>query len=382
MRPIAAHRARTSPASRGPSNRRLPLPLLPLLLSLLLALPAWAQESAVGVLVVSANVDGAEVWVDGDKVGAIPYTGYHPVGRHQVRVVADNYAPFVRRVDLRDALTTSLEAKLDPGNGTVEFKVRPPGAIVHIDGNPVGPSPIRIQDIAPGDHSYTVTSDGFEPSHGEFAFATGKNLYFDLELLSSAGLFHVGSQPAGATVWIDGEQLGVTPLELTDVELGEHQVRVALEGYAEIFRPVDTTDGRKGALDLTMVDHGTKLTVKTGVDSASVLVNGSLAGQGSRVVLPKVDRGTLQLVVSAPGVEPASMAVHIPARGRVAVQADLVQAGQGSSELNQLPPVYGRWTFWTATAVVAAGGVTGAVILAKALEPPPPPEGDVLVVLP
>jgi hypothetical protein len=376
MTPTAARRARPSP-----SPRWLPLTLL-LLLTMLVASPAVAQDGPVGVLVVSANIKGAEVWVDGEQVGTVPYTGYLPVGRHQVRVVADNHDPFVRRVDLREALTSSLEAILEPGVGTVEFKVEPAGAVVHIDGKPVGPSPIRIQDVAPGHHSYLVQAEGFEPAEAEFDFAKGKNLFFSLELLNSAGLFQVDSEPAGATVWLDGEQVGVTPLDLTDVPLGEHQVRVALDGYAEVFRPVDTTDGRKGALDLVLTERGSRLTVKTGADGASVLVNGSLAGQGARVVLPAVDRGTLLLAVSASGLEPATMSVRMPARGRVTVKADLQPAGAGRSELVQLPPLYGRWTFWAASAAVVGGGVTGAVILAKALEPPAPPEGDVLVVLP
>ncbi len=79
MTPTAARRARPSP-----SPRWLPLTLL-LLLTMLVASPAVAQDGPVGVLVVSANIKGAEVWVDGEQVGTVPYTGYLPVGRHQVR---------------------------------------------------------------------------------------------------------------------------------------------------------------------------------------------------------------------------------------------------------------------------------------------------------
>jgi len=75
------------------------------------------------------------------------------------------------------------------------------------------------------------------------------------------------------------------------------------------------------------------------------------------------------------------MSLRVPAKGSVTVKAKLAPAGQGASELRQLPPFYGRWTFWAATGAVAAGGVAGGVILAKALEPPEPPSGDVLVVL-
>jgi len=378
MTPNAAWRARPS------SSLRCLIPhwiSLTLLLSVMLASPAWAEEP-VGVLSVTGNVDGAEVWVDGEKAGVLPYTGYHSVGRHQVRVVVDDHDPFVRKVELIEGLTKSLTAKLVAGKGTIEFSVVPPGAVVHIDGNPVGPAPIRVRDLSPGEHRYRVVADGHEPLEDNFSFERGHNLFFNLELNSSAGLFHVGSTPAGAMVWIDGEQAGVTPLDLSGYALGDHLVRVALDGYADVFRPVDTSDGRKGSLELTLSQKGARLTIKTGSADATVAVNGATVGQGTKVVLPRVDRGTLQLQVTEPGAQPATMSVRVPASGKVTIKASLAPTGQGRSELRQLPPFYGRWTFWAATGAVAAGGVAGGVILAKALEPPLPPEGDVMVVLP
>jgi hypothetical protein len=379
MSPTAAPRSRASRAPRLPALRWL----LPLVLSaLLLAAPGVRAEGPSGVLMVTANVQGAEVWVEGELLGEAPFTGSLPVGRYQVRVVADNHDPYVRKVDMHEELTTKVEASLRPGKGTVEFATEPAGAVVIIDGEAVGPSPIRIRDLAPGDHSYRVEAEGFEPQGATFAFAAGQNLLFDLELRGSAGLFHIGSTPAGATVWLDGEQVGVTPLDLEDVPLADHRVRIALEGYADVYRPVDTSDGRKGSLDVTLPERGSKLVIKTSREDASVSINGAAVGRGARVVLPLVDRGTLQLEVTAPGAQPAEGSVRSLGRGTVTVKASLVEAGQGRSSLDSVPPLYARWTFWAASGAVAAGGVTGAVLLAKALEPPPPPEGDVLVVLP
>jgi hypothetical protein len=354
-----------------------------LLLLLILAAPQPAlAEGPVGIIEVTANVEGAQVWVDGEPVGVVPYTGYFPVGPHQVRVAADHHDPVVRRLDVRESMTKSLPAKLQPGAGTLEFAVQPAGASVHVDGNLVGTAPIRVRDIQPGDHSYRIEAEGYEAVEAEFSFEEGQNLLLRLELLSSAGLFQVESTPPGAAVWIDGEPVGSTPLMLTEQPPGSHKVRVALDGYAEVFRIVDTSDGRKGEVIATLREQGGKLVVKTGDDQASVSVNGSVVGQGSRVVIPSVERGSLQVAVSAPDRDPASVSVRIPIRGTVGVKASLVPVGQGSSELVILPPVYQRWTFWAATAAVAGGGVAGGVLLAKALEPPPAPEGDVVVVLP
>ena len=45
------------------------------------------------------------------------------------------------------------------------------------------------------------------------------------------GSVYVDTRPPGATVLIDGEQVGVTPLLVPDVAAGAHQVRIELAGY-------------------------------------------------------------------------------------------------------------------------------------------------------
>jgi TonB family protein len=46
------------------------------------------------------------------------------------------------------------------------------------------------------------------------------------------GSLRVESEPAGATVTLNGEAKGVTPLDVGDLFLGEHEVKIELKGYA------------------------------------------------------------------------------------------------------------------------------------------------------
>jgi len=52
------------------------------------------------------------------------------------------------------------------------------------------------------------------------------------------GQLHVRTSPAGATIFVDGEPLGTSPLILTDLPSGRHQVRVALPGYQGTIRNI------------------------------------------------------------------------------------------------------------------------------------------------
>jgi TonB family protein len=52
------------------------------------------------------------------------------------------------------------------------------------------------------------------------------------------GTLHVETEPAGATVILNGEERGVTPLDVADLFLGNHEVKVELKGYASVTQTV------------------------------------------------------------------------------------------------------------------------------------------------
>jgi TonB family protein len=52
------------------------------------------------------------------------------------------------------------------------------------------------------------------------------------------GTLHVETEPTGATVTINGEPRGETPLEVADLFLGNHEVKVELRGYAAVTQTV------------------------------------------------------------------------------------------------------------------------------------------------
>jgi TonB family protein len=67
------------------------------------------------------------------------------------------------------------------------------------------------------------------------------------------GALHVESEPAGATVTINGEARGVTPLDVADLFLGNHEVKVELRGYAAVTQTVVLSeDSPKSELKLPL----------------------------------------------------------------------------------------------------------------------------------
>jgi hypothetical protein len=61
----------------------------------------------------------------------------------------------------------------------------------------------------------------------------------------------VDSTPAGAVVWVDGERLGVTPLE-AKVEVGTHQLRVEHPGHVTQQETFESVAGGRATFDLRL----------------------------------------------------------------------------------------------------------------------------------
>ncbi len=339
---------------------------------------AGAEEvsapAASGLLKVRSSVANAEVYLDGALIGTVPLTTMVPAGSHQIRVVADNYDPYVRKIDIQADRTTDLQASLVPGNGSVEF-TGPPGARLWLDGQDKGELPIRVRDPGAGTHTWRVEAPKREPATGEIVAVKGRNYLIDVKMASSAGIFVIESTPPGATVVLDEKVVGVTPLRLEGVAAGEHDVRVELDGYATVLRAIDTTDGRRGEVLVTMAKEGGTITVKTGSGDATVYVNDVLIGSGATVRGgPYEDgRARVRVVSAADGAVEGN--VSIPESGGVTVRV----APEGISEVQ---PLYRRWGFWAVVGGVTAAGGGAAIAAAVAAAPDPVEEGDQILVLP
>lgn len=342
-----------------------------------------AEEAPKGLLNISAPIKGAVVYIDNVLVGPVPATQYLTEGAHFVRVSADGYDPFVRKIAVRGGTRSNITATMTRGGSTVEFQANASAARVSLDGAPDSPVPVRLKDISIGAHKWKVTARGHEPAEGTFDFASGQNIFVVAELQLSRGLFVVETVPAGAAVTLDGEDVGTSPIALQDIAPGEHLVDIRLDGYAREFQVVDTSDGAKGQVTATLSKGGAKAVIKTGAADAEVRFKGVAIGTGSKVVIDRLARGRYGVEVVKPGSKPATGRVRVEARGRKIYKATFADEGsRDRSRLTELPPVYARWTFWTAVGLGAGGALTGGIIAYQATKPIPIPEGDVVVTLP
>jgi serine/threonine-protein kinase len=134
--------------------------------------------------------------------------------------------------------------------GRVLVRSTPPGARVFVDGHGGGETPTTVRDLARGTHQVRLVRDGYttverrvvitaaEPSQ-TLTVAMAKTPP-PAPPKTEAPLI-IESKPSGAAVFLDGRQVGTTPLTFPLVQIGTHSVRITLDGYRPWTSPVQVS---------------------------------------------------------------------------------------------------------------------------------------------
>jgi hypothetical protein len=134
-----------------------------------------------GALEVRSDVAGAEVFLNGKRVGTTPYKASDLApGKYSVKVEKAGYTPFEKRVDLGTKQQV-VRAKLVAALATLRVEANVPGAKVSLDGEDRGTTPVELSNISPGRHELAVSADGYE-THTETLEVEGgkRNIKVDL----------------------------------------------------------------------------------------------------------------------------------------------------------------------------------------------------------
>lgn len=209
---------------------------------------------------VLSNVDGADVFLDGTAVGKTPadVKDIKP-GDHLIEVRATGHMPKEERVTVNAGSATVLKLDLARSAGDVVLKVLSPvpDSEVFIDGERIGLSP-QQKSVAAGEHVVLVTKQGFSRFEKKVRVRDGEPLTVTAELRAAGGLRFVSS-PGGATVLLDGEPVGQTPMVKEDIPVGEHMVSIQADGYYAFENGVKVTGGETQLVKASLQKINTEL---------------------------------------------------------------------------------------------------------------------------
>lgn len=191
-------------------------------------------KSNVGDIYITSNPEAADIYLDGEKTEwKTPYlaeglaAGVHKVEARLGDLVAEEI------VDLAEGGIENLYLKLAPINVPVKLTSEPTGALLYVDGEKRGQTPVVI-NLPVGKHIVKIEKNGFESFSKELVVSKEDGSTKLEAVLKKLFRLTVTSPQSKSKVFVDDILVGRTPLE-QELAAGKHIVRVEAEN--EKFAP-------------------------------------------------------------------------------------------------------------------------------------------------
>lgn len=312
------------------------------------------KSRLVSSLTVISIPSGAEVYVDGQRLGATPVKLNDVlVGEHVIEVVKEYFLPESLSFWVKEEQENRLQVQLDKKEVELLLTSQPDNAIIYIaskgdlDARPYGETPARIKMTLEQelniklakenmDKELTVklTEKGFSLSgvEGMIPVKDGVGtVSIALDLAPPPGSLNVISDPPDAIVQLDGVTMGKTPVTIAKVTPGVRSLRISIPNFDSETRKVEIISGKETAVQVTL---GGGLHILSVPGSAQVFMNGEYMG-----ITPfrtgKVPTGSYQLrltkekhrdklstVVVEKGQDKEVKFRLLPIKGSIAVTSD------------------------------------------------------------
>ncbi len=202
--------------------------------------------SEVGTVYVETNPPGASVFIDDDWIGVSPVNGDAvPVGTKVLRVELAGYRTVFDTVSVKTDEPEELSFDLIELTGNLQVLSDPSGAAVHIDGEKTDlVTPVLLRDVSVNaPHRLDLVLAGYRTGvHDGIRVYEDSTVTITHSFAKMDGALSIVSQPAEASVYLDGDLVGSTPCILERVPYGRHGLEIRKAGHTVYAEDIDVSE--------------------------------------------------------------------------------------------------------------------------------------------
>lgn len=246
---------------------------------------------------------GARVRIDGEAVGETPLAQVElEEGEHTVLVEAPRYGPYLETLEVEGGgNAVEVEAVLEPRWARIAFGSEPVGARLRVDGEVLGQTPLEVE-LEEGLRRYELVRAGYKPHRGSLEVVALEDAAVGpIRLRPSDGNLVISSEPAGATVTVDGTFRGRTPFDLFLAPGRIYELRFSLVGHGPVERSVAVRSGASEQVDVVLEPRLGKVQISAFPPGAELFVDGEARGPADGQVLELPTARTYRLEVKKAG---------------------------------------------------------------------------------
>lgn len=200
-------------------------------------------RAGYGTISILANPE-ADIYIDRKFQSNRIYNGRLGAGTHVVEVKKDGYKSDTRIVLIKKGEEYQELFVLDPMLGSIDVKSTPLAAMVYLDDELKGKSPLRIEGLSIGKHVIKIVKEGYVSSINDVTVSEDETMYIEQSLLKG---IKITTDPSSANIYLDGNFVGVSPHVLMNLGAGKYQIKMEKEGYADITKDLIVDPNKAGS---------------------------------------------------------------------------------------------------------------------------------------
>ena len=259
-------------------------------------------------------------------------------GEYRVMLTADGYESLREEFQVDDAASQDFIFSMHklPGRLVVE-NLAGEEAQVELDGVTVGPTPTGELSLESGPHTVRITSERYQDFEATIE-VEGRDVLqsFKADLIPAWADISVTTVPAGATIYADEAELGVTPATI-QLMSGIHELLVRKEGFKIARQSISVTANEPTVLpEIRLQEADSLLTVTSQPGGAAVSVNGRYRGT-TPVEVELGPGSTYEVIISKAGFATVVRNVSMESRRGKLLRIEL-EARVGVVKIVSQPP--------------------------------------------
>ncbi|MEZ7860718.1 MAG: PEGA domain-containing protein [Porticoccaceae bacterium] len=239
-----------------------------------------------GNLAVISDLEDIQVTIDDQPAGTVPGT-IKAISPGVRKMVFSKYRYFPLQQEIaiegRDR-TQSVDISLRPAWGAMQLTSEPTAAQVYIDDRLVGQTPLSTEVLETGSRLKLVLA-GYKTYQQEILVKAGTSVtHPPIKLIVADGLLQLSSTPSGASITVNNEFVGSTPMTLAMAPFKQHRLAFFLEGYLKTTTAATLKPEKTTVLAVDLVPNIGSIALTISPKGARVLVDNRYQGDGDRTL--------------------------------------------------------------------------------------------------
>ena len=157
--------------------------------------------------------------------------------------------------------------------GLINITTEPTSAIVLIDNQKIGMTPIKGKKIEVGKKNLKIIKSGYNTINKGIRVNETDTLSINELLSYKTGVLELSSNPLGASIYIDNNYVGEAPIKVPELIVGKHEIRASLLDHFDAIESVIVEYAKTTNLKINLSPKPGSLNFVLNVNDVEIYVN-------------------------------------------------------------------------------------------------------------